>query len=131
VIARDVAERNRNPCRGQLGCLLWVRLLAAGDWETGGGPSSRSTGPGTTGAGRMPMGGYIRCEDCGWARVYARFSVVRILNCCPACGGRVARERHPTADSPALRTWQLIAKRLIAQSASARPAARLSRRSRR
>jgi DNA-directed RNA polymerase subunit RPC12/RpoP len=58
--------------------------------------------------------GYLSCERCGWARIYARFSVARLPQYCPQCGHRVMRERHPTAESPALAPWHAVAQKLSA-----------------
>ena len=61
------------------------------------------------------MRGYLRCERCDWSRIYARFSVARLPQYCPACGRRVVREREPQKDTPAIARWQAIADQLGSQ----------------
>jgi hypothetical protein len=58
------------------------------------------------------MRGYLSCERCNWSRIYARFSVARLPQFCPACGRRVIRERNPTEDSPAVKHWHAVAEQL-------------------
>ena len=58
------------------------------------------------------MRGYLRCERCDWSRVYARFSVARLPQFCPACGRRVVRERQPSPDSRAIAHWHAVADKL-------------------
>ena len=58
------------------------------------------------------MRGYATCERCDWSRIYATFSIARIPIYCPACGRRVIRERHPTADSPGMAHWRSVADQL-------------------
>ena len=58
------------------------------------------------------MRGYLRCERCDWSRVYARYSVARFPQFCPACGRRVVREREPKPDSHALEHWRQVADQL-------------------
>ncbi|MEA2423554.1 MAG: hypothetical protein QOF55_2653 [Thermoleophilaceae bacterium] len=61
------------------------------------------------------MRGYIRCERCDWSRVYARFSVARLPQFCPACGRRVVRERTPSEHSHAITHWRAVADELKPQ----------------
>jgi hypothetical protein len=61
------------------------------------------------------MRGYVRCGRCDWSRIYARFSVARIPQFCPACGHRVVRERNPTPDSPTIAHWHAVADQLAAK----------------
>jgi uncharacterized protein (DUF983 family) len=58
------------------------------------------------------MRGYLRCERCDWSRIYARFSVARLPQFCPACGRRVVRERNPTKDSPTVAHWRAVSEKL-------------------
>jgi hypothetical protein len=64
------------------------------------------------------MRGYLRCERCAWARVYARFSVARLPQFCPACGRRVIRERDPAPESQTVAHWRAVADDLLRHDSS-------------